>query len=220
MADRPATVFIQYRVYFCCSFAIPALSMAYLRSSLKYTSQLPNISTKYPFTVAGRNYSTSRTYTSEDIASILAKPTWSVRSLLPGKDSLSGSPSITPEKLRHLLRLSALPQPRNEAEEAAMLMTLKSQIHFVKEIQRVDTTNVTALRSIRDESDEAVKESTIGSEQLRDALAMERVVGRSRSIQRVQPEKNTTADSEEWDGNALGSASKTMGKYFVVQTRN
>lgn len=99
-----------------------------------------------------------------------------------------------------------------------MLKTLKSQIHFVREIQRVDTTNVTALRSIRDESDEAVKESTIGVDQLRDVLAKERVVGRSRRIQRVQAEKNTKADSEEWDGNALVSASRTIGKYFVVQT--
>lgn len=99
-----------------------------------------------------------------------------------------------------------------------MLKTLESQIHFVKEIQRVDTANVTPLRSIRDESDEAVKESTIGLDNLREAMAKERVVGRSKRIHRIQTEKNANPDGAEWDGNALGSASRTMGKYFVVQT--
>jgi Asp-tRNA(Asn)/Glu-tRNA(Gln) amidotransferase C subunit len=172
------------------------------------------------FTVSSRNYSSSSNFTSEDIASFLAKPTWSVQSLLPSQATTSQSPSITPEKLRHLLRLSALPQPADKAEETAMLKTLESQIHFVKEIQLVDTTDVEPLRSIRDESDEAVKESTIGLDDLKEAMAKERVVGRSKRIQRIQTEKIPHPESEEWDGNALGSASKTIGKYFVVQTGN
>ncbi|KAL1965578.1 hypothetical protein VTN77DRAFT_5662 [Rasamsonia byssochlamydoides] len=188
--------------------------MARLCRSLNHLNALRRL------TLSVRNYSSSSKYTSEDIASLLAKPTWSVRSLLPDQTTTAQSPSVTPEKLHHLLRLSALPQPVDKAEEAAMLKTLESQIHFVKEIQSVDTTNVTPLRSIRDESDEAVKESTIGLDDLKEAMAKERVIGRSKKIHRIQTEKNANPDGAEWDGNALGSASKTMGKYFVVQTGN
>ncbi|KAJ5702212.1 hypothetical protein N7488_009760 [Penicillium malachiteum] len=163
-----------------------------------------------------------RTYSSTQIPaeleSMLAKPSWSVRSLLPGENSKSSTPSITPKQLRHLLRLSALPQPSNAEEEQSMLQTLESQIHFVKEMQQVDTTGVEPLRSIRDETAAAVKETTIGLDHLREALAKENVSGRQRRIQRTQEEKNGRPDGEIWDGNALGSASKTKGKYFVVET--
>jgi hypothetical protein len=100
-----------------------------------------------------------------------------------------------------------------------MLKTLESQIHFVREIQRVDAKNVPPLRAIRDESQEAIEESRIGLEQLEAALAKEKVVGRNNKIQRVATENNTTPDSDQWDGNALGAATKTIGKYFVVQNR-
>lgn len=101
-----------------------------------------------------------------------------------------------------------------------MLKTLESQIHFVKEIQHVDTTGVEPLRIIRDESPAAVEEMTIGVEQLKDAMAKERVSGRRRKIQRVQGERNDHPDGSAWDGNALSSASKTKGYYFVVETGN
>lgn len=101
-----------------------------------------------------------------------------------------------------------------------MLQTLQSQIHFVKEIQAVNTTNVAPLRSIRDESEEAVKESTIGLDRLRDVLEKERVVGRSKRIQRMPSDDHGRPDDGEWDGNALGSASKTKGKYFVVEIKS
>lgn len=169
-----------------------------------------------------RNTNIIRSYSSSqipaDLESMLAKPTWSVRSLLPDENSTPSEPSITPKKLRHLLRLSALPQPSSPEEEQSMLRTLESQIHFVKEMQQVDTTGVEPLRSIRDESVAATKETTIGLEQLRDALAKENVSGRQRRIQRTQGAKNERPDGDAWDGNALGSASKTKGKYFVVDT--
>ncbi|KAL1850899.1 hypothetical protein Plec18167_002637 [Paecilomyces lecythidis] len=154
----------------------------------------------------------------ESIESILSRPSWSVRSLLPEESGPSPTPALTPKELRHLLRLSALPQPSSEAEEKKMLETLESQIHFVKEIQRIDTTGVEPLRSIRDETAEATKENTIGLDALKDTMARERVVGRSRRIERTPAEKNTKPDGDAWDGNALGSASKTMGRYFVVET--
>lgn len=162
-----------------------------------------------------RHYSSNK---QPDIASILAEPSWSVRSLLPDRTSEPSMPSVTPQKLRHLLRLSALPQPASAEEEKSMLQTLESQIHFVQEIQKLDTTGVEPLRSIQDESPAAVKERTIGLDQLREALAKEQVSGRRRRIQRVQGEKNSRPDGEAWDGNALGSASKTKGPYFVVET--
>jgi hypothetical protein len=101
-----------------------------------------------------------------------------------------------------------------------MLETLESQLYFVKEIQRADVTGVEPLQSIRDESPEALKENTIGLDQLKEALSKERVVGRNKRIQRVEAERKERPDGDAWDGNALGYASKTKGKYFVVETGN
>ncbi|KAL4803550.1 hypothetical protein BDV18DRAFT_153777 [Aspergillus unguis] len=150
-----------------------------------------------------------------NIESMLAKPTWSVRSLLPDAAAKPSTPSVTPAQLKHLLRLSALPQPASPEEEQQMLETLESQIHFVKEIQKVDTTGVEPLQSIRDESPSAVKENTIGLEQLKEAMSKERVVGRNKKIQRIESTRNDRPDGDTWDGNALGYASKTKGKFFV-----
>ncbi|KAJ5089739.1 hypothetical protein N7532_008423 [Penicillium argentinense] len=154
----------------------------------------------------------------QNIASILSEPSWSVRSLLPDSTSQSAKPSITPKQLRHLLRLSALPQPASPEEEKTMLETLESQIHFVKEMQSVDTTGVEPLRSIRDESPAAVKEMSIGLDRLKDALAKEQATGRRKRVQRLKPEDNGQPEVMGWNGNALSSASKTKGPYFVVET--
>lgn len=99
-----------------------------------------------------------------------AGPSWSVRSLLPPPPPASTSSSsssstststtpanITPDTLRHLLRLSALPAPANEAEQAAMLSTLETQLHFVRDIQTVDTQGVEPLRAVRDETTQGLE---------------------------------------------------------------
>ncbi|PYH44188.1 DUF726 domain protein [Aspergillus saccharolyticus JOP 1030-1] len=164
---------------------------------------------KYP------SYSTSQLHGEDEIDALLAEPTWSVRSLLPDENAKPATHSVTPEQLRHLLRLSALPQPANEEEEKQMLDTLESQIHFVKEIQRVDASGVEPLQSIRDETPEAVKENTIGLEKLKEALSKERVVGRNKRIQRIETPRNERPDGDIWDGNALAYAPKTKGKFFV-----
>jgi Asp-tRNA(Asn)/Glu-tRNA(Gln) amidotransferase C subunit len=122
--------------------------------------------------------------------------------------------------LHHLLRLSALPRPIDQKEETAMLQTLQSQIHFLQEIQRVDTTGVPPLRSIRDESPESLKEYTIGLDDLEDAMAKEQVIGRRRRIKRVSTEKTNQTDGLAGNGDVLGSASKTVGNFFVVQLGN
>ena len=98
-----------------------------------------------------------------------------------------------------------------------MLDTLESQIHFVKEIQLVDTTGVEPLPRIRDESSDAIKEHTIGIEQLKEYLAKEKTSGRRGKVQRIVGVKNDRPDGTVWDGDALQSATKTKGKYFVVE---
>lgn len=152
------------------------------------------------------------------VDSILCKPTWSVQSLLPDSSTASQSSTVSPKELHHLLRLSALPQPSNPAEEQDMLQTLESQIHFVKEIQRVDTTDIPPLRGIRDETAESMRENTIGLSDLKPTLDRETRVGRTRRIQRRKTDQLEHPDGETWDGDALKSANKKVGKYFVVQS--
>jgi Asp-tRNA(Asn)/Glu-tRNA(Gln) amidotransferase C subunit len=154
----------------------------------------------------------------DTVASCLSEPSWSVKTLIPDPAQEPKTATVTPKQLHHLLRLSALPQPSSKAEEEEMLKTLESQIHFVKEVQSIDTTDVAPLRSICDESAEAREENTIHLSDLKEALSKERTVGRNRRIERTASEQTHVPDEGIWDGNALGSASKTMGKYFVVQS--
>lgn len=97
-----------------------------------------------------------------------------------------------------------------------MLDTLSAQLHFVGEIQRVDTEGVEPLRAIRDETKAAEKEQTITMETLKDAFAKEKVVGKHhKRIQRdVTP--IDASDVENWD--VLGSAERKVGKFFVVES--
>lgn len=151
-----------------------------------------------------------------DLEELLAKPTWSVESLLPPKDRAPDAPKISTEQLHHLLRLSALPLPKTSEAEKKMLDTLAAQLHFVGEIQQVDTTGVKPLRAIRDETLEAEEEQTIILDTLKDALAKEKVIGKH--YKRIQ--RNTdpvdAKDVEEWD--VFGSAERTVGQYFVVES--
>ncbi|KAF2169832.1 hypothetical protein M409DRAFT_64831 [Zasmidium cellare ATCC 36951] len=143
-----------------------------------------------------------------------SKPSWSVSSLLPSKESKSQTPEITSKQLHHLLRLSALPPPKDEQEDQKMLSTLSSQLHFVKDIQKVDTTGIEPLRSLRDETAEGEKESELGLDAMKDALAMEEIRGKHhKRIRRIRsPVKNVEG---EWD--VMGNASKKVGRYFVVE---
>ncbi|KAF3048170.1 hypothetical protein E8E12_011025 [Didymella heteroderae] len=152
----------------------------------------------------------------DDLEDLLAKPTWSVESLLPSKTRAPDAPEITSKQLHHLLRLSALPLPDTPEQEQKMLDTLAAQLHFVGEIQRVDTTGIKPLRAIRDETRAAEEEQTIGLDTLKEALAKEKTIGKwHRRIQR----DTTPVDAksvEDWD--VLGSAEKKAGKYFVVES--
>ncbi|EGP92009.1 uncharacterized protein MYCGRDRAFT_28532, partial [Zymoseptoria tritici IPO323] len=147
-----------------------------------------------------------------DVEALLSKPTWSVASLLPSDTAATETPKVSSTQLHHLLRLSALPPPTSPVEETAMLQTLTSQLHFVKQVQSVDTTNVEPLRSLRDETEEGEKEAELGLEALKGALAKEEVRGKfHKRIRR----KREVQDAEKWD--VLGHAERKTGRYFVVE---
>jgi Asp-tRNA(Asn)/Glu-tRNA(Gln) amidotransferase C subunit len=152
----------------------------------------------------------------EQLEELLRTPTWSVESLLPPKAKAPNAPIISPRQLHHLLRLSALPLPGSPQEEKKMLDTLAAQLHFVGEIQSVDTTGVEPLRAIRDETAAAEKEQTITLDTMKNALAQEQVIGKH--YKRIQ-RKTAPADAkavEDWD--VLGSAERKSGQFFVVES--
>lgn len=149
-----------------------------------------------------------------DPSAVLAPPTWSVRSLLPAGHERPAE-EITSSQLHHLLRLSALPLPGTPEEETSMIEVLQSQLHFVRDIQKVDTADVEPLRSIRDETAEGKRESTIGLDQLWEALSRETAFGRSRRPRRERTPADTSGE-EDWE--VLGTASRTAGSYFVVRS--
>jgi Asp-tRNA(Asn)/Glu-tRNA(Gln) amidotransferase C subunit len=152
----------------------------------------------------------------EELDELLAKPTWSVESLLPPKDQAPDAPKVSSQQLHHLLRLSALPPPSSLEEERKMLDTLSAQLHFVGEIQQVDTIGVKPLRAIRDETRAAEKEQTVTLDALKEALAQEQVIGQHyRRVQR-KTEPVDAKEVEEWD--VLGSAERKVGQYFVVDS--
>ena len=144
---------------------------------------------------------------------ILAKPSWSVRSLVSSDNSTPPTETITPKQLHHLLKLSALPLPKSKAEEESMISTLQSQLHFVRAIQRVDTTGVEPLQAIRDETEAGRKEATINLEDLKGILNKETFVGHYKRPRRVKEKLESAA--EQWD--PLSTASRKAGKYFVVE---
>ncbi|KAK5711128.1 hypothetical protein LTR15_012616 [Elasticomyces elasticus] len=150
-----------------------------------------------------------------DLEKLLSKPTWSVASLLPPKDQEATVSAVSSKQLHHLLRLSALPPPKDAAEEAQMLSTLTSQLHFVKEIQRVDTSGVEPLRSLRDETAQGENEAELGMDALKSALDMEEIRGTHYRRIRRKRGVRLPEEGEQWD--PLGTASTKTGRFFVVE---
>jgi Asp-tRNA(Asn)/Glu-tRNA(Gln) amidotransferase C subunit len=91
---------------------------------------------------------------------------------------------IDRKQLHHLLRLSALPLPKNHEAEANLLQDLRSQIHFVKNLASIPTHNVPPLVAIRDETLAHRAESTIGLAQVQPWLDLEDKVGRNGTVRR------------------------------------
>ncbi|KAM7206231.1 hypothetical protein V8F33_000517 [Rhypophila sp. PSN 637] len=163
-----------------------------------------------------------------DPAALLSKPTWSIRSLLSSSSPSDhqhekDQPQISHAQISHLLRLSALPTPSSPAELQKIISTLQSQLLFVKEIQKVDTTGVAPLSAIRDESAPGVRESTITLETLSQALSEEESFGhckrprRKRTAVSSVSEGAVTSEKEDWD--VLATASEKAGRYFVVRSK-
>jgi Asp-tRNA(Asn)/Glu-tRNA(Gln) amidotransferase C subunit len=152
-----------------------------------------------------------------DVERLLSNPHWSVESLLPPANQSSKEPSVTVNQLHHLLRLSALPKPKSKEEESEMVLTLSSQLHFVKDVQSVDTSGVEPMRAIRDETVSAENETEITLATLRDALAQEEIVGKYyKRIRRRQLQPFPPTNPEGW--RPLDHAQSKVGKYFVVDS--
>jgi Asp-tRNA(Asn)/Glu-tRNA(Gln) amidotransferase C subunit len=198
--------------------------MASRRATSSIVSQLRQIQSRRDFNISPRAY-ISQPSSSEpsrkgthpdDLDKLLSTPTWSVESLLPPKTRAPDAPKISSQQLHHLLRLSALPAPDTPEQAQIMLDTLAAQLHFVGEIQQVDTTGVKPLRVIRDETRAAEQEQTIGLDSLRSALEKETTIGKH--FKRIQRDA-TLADAKDIeDWNILGSAERKAGKYFVVES--
>ncbi|KAK6500852.1 hypothetical protein TWF506_003613 [Arthrobotrys conoides] len=139
------------------------------------------------------------------VEAILEKPTWSITELLPPSHPKSTSKSppldpkdvVTPEKLRHLLRLSALPMPKDQQEEDEMIQDLNDQLYFLNKIKEVDTTGVEPLVAIRDESEDR-------------GITLEDVLQAEKEVEGFGP-----MGAEEWD--PLKQAKTKLGRYFVVE---
>jgi len=90
----------------------------------------------------------------------------------------------------------------------------------VRDIQKVDTEGVEPLVAIRDETEEGIREVTIGVEQLKEALAKEVVVGRNRRPRRRTGDVVDGRGVEDWD--VLGTAGEKVegptGRFFVVRS--
>lgn len=101
-----------------------------------------------------------------------------------------------------------------------MLKTLHSQLHFVRDIQSVGTEGIEPLQSIRDETEEGIREATIGLDDLKAAFANEEIVGRNKRPRRKRGEPVDTKGAEDWD--ALSTASEKIemptGNFFIVRS--
>ena len=98
-----------------------------------------------------------------------------------------------------------------------MMDDLAAQLHFVKEMQKVDTTGVEPLRAIRDETLAAEQEQEITLDTLKEVLAQEEVVGRFyKRIRRTAETTKPERQPKDWD--PLSHAQRTSGKFFVVDS--
>ncbi|KAL8872510.1 MAG: hypothetical protein Q9198_007195 [Flavoplaca austrocitrina] len=142
--------------------------------------------------------------------------TWSLQDLFENRTG-DAEPQVSDKELAHLLRLSALPIPKDLAEQQRMKKDLQSQLTFVRAIQEIDIPDsVKPLQSIRDETEEAMEEQEITVESLANEFAKEDVVGIRGRIRRKEGTKAVKGKDERWDPLAL--APRTIGRYVAVNT--
>lgn len=102
-----------------------------------------------------------------------------------------------------------------------MLEDLHSQLHFVRDIQSVDTEGVQPLQSIRDETEEGLEEATIGLESLKETLKEEVFVGRNKRPRRTRKAVEEMKEVEGgWDVFKMAGETVSFGgsRYFVVRS--
>lgn len=211
-----------YIRYFICAPIFPQSTMASngvrLASHQRQWCRL--ITHALPRSASNARALSTAAQNAPDIEKMLAEPSWSIQSLLMDSDASLPQPEISQTQLHRLLRLSALPLPSSDEEEASMMTDLKSQLRFVQAVQKVDTEGVEPLQSIRDETRQGESESMITVESLKAEFDREVVVGKRGRIIRTkvlhQAGEVHTGDLENWD--ALAQASKKWGRYFVVET--
>jgi len=97
-----------------------------------------------------------------------------------------------------------------------MLETLSAQLHFVGEIQRVDTTGVVPLSAIRDETLAHETAQTITLDTVKSTLDDEEVVGQHYKRIKTKRDEVNAKEVEDWD--VLGHAERKVGRYFVVES--
>lgn len=149
---------------------------------------------------------------------MLESPSWSTASLLGGdRDTTTTELAITQKQLHNLLRLSALPLPKTNAEETKMIKDLEAQLRFVQAVQKLDTEGVEPLQCVRDETEQGERENMITLESLREEFDKELVLGkRGRIIRRKDLPPVEEEDMGDWD--PLAQAPTKVGRYFVVET--
>ncbi|KAL8688315.1 MAG: hypothetical protein Q9224_004915, partial [Gallowayella concinna] len=126
-------------------------------------------------------------------------------------------PQVSEQELHPLLRLSALPLPKDGSGQQRMQKDLQSQLKFVKAIQDIEIPDsVKPLQSIRDETEEGTKEVEITVESLADDFAKEEVVGIRGRIRRKDGAEAAQVEEEKW--HPLKLAPRMVGRYVAVNT--
>lgn len=97
-----------------------------------------------------------------------------------------------------------------------MLRTLHTQLHFVRDIQSVDTTGVSPLRAIRDETSAGVLESTVTLEKVQGILGRETKFGHRKRPRRLRDEERERSEEERLVEAA--TAPRRERGYYLVES--
>lgn len=95
-----------------------------------------------------------------------------------------------------------------------MLHTLHTQLHFVRDIQSVDTTGTSPLRAIRDETSAGVLETTVTLEKVQAILERETKFGHRRRPRRSRDGERERSE-EEMLVEAATAPRREKGYYLV-----
>jgi len=162
-------------------------------------------------------YSTLPHKTTNISALLSQPPTWSPQSLLPTPSDLSSPENqISPEKLRHLLRLSGLPPPRDLQHEKNMSAALSAQMFFVRSVQAVNTEGLKPLNRIGFEGrsqETATNGEAVGS----DGLVLGKEEYKGTYLKKIKRVKTEPKDGEKRLDVFGSNTTRKIGRYFLVR---